>query len=204
MDLADLIFSAFVHPVFFVLILVLSFFLIKSILRGGRRLSVIYDTVDRHIEAMAAQNEKEAWEGLSFDLKNILLDQRRERRGKNYVGQARLKDFMSRIAPLYQREALIVDSLHEVYRVQRPRRMFMVRLRSSRTGFLRLTIWVSYVPFRGDGWSIVEVCAHPANGDINRGETLTGSKMRPSRLRRKIQKKRSGGSSESQALAKAS
>ena len=205
-DLIDFFVAALTHPIFFGFLSLMCFLLLRSILQGGQRLSVLYDAIDRHIETMASQNEQKAWDGLSFDLKNILLDKRRERKGPEYVGIARLKDFMTRLASLYQRESLIVDSLHEVRKVQRPRRMFMVRLRSSRTGFLRLTIWLSYVPFRGDGWSVVEVCAHPPNGDVTRGETLTGSRMRPSRLQQRLKNNKKSRTStplpEVMALAK--
>ena len=132
-DLIDFFVAALTHPIFFGFLSLMCFLLLRSILQGGQRLSVLYDAIDRHIETMASQNEQKAWDGLSFDLKNILLDKRRERKGPEYVGIARLKDFMTRLASLYQRESLIVDSLHEVRKVQRPRRMFMVRLRSSRT-----------------------------------------------------------------------
>ena len=61
--------------------------------------------------------------------------------------------------------------------------MYMIRLRARSTGYVRMTIWISQVPFRQDNWGIDEVCIHPQNGDTNKGETLTGARMRRRRTR---------------------
>ena len=132
-----------------------------------------------------------AWSGLglSFELKVKLTDKKRLKKGgKLFVGIRRVADFSARHNSVYSKGNLVVDSITKIKRVRAPKQMYLVRMRSKVTGTIRLSIWVSYVPMRADGWGITDVCVHPASGHLGKGDTLTGAKVAPPKTTKKEKK----------------
>lgn len=177
------------HPATMIIALIFSMILLRDILKRGSHLFSVQDCVYKHIAAMTKDKGDEAWDELSFDLKTLLTQARREKKGgKDFVGANRVKIFAKQNAKLYKEGRLTIDSVNKVMKVASPKEMYMVRLRSQASGYLRMTVWVSRVPLRADGWSVEEVCVHPEDGNIHLGETLTGNKLKPkaSRLQKAI------------------
>ena len=199
-----MIMEILLHPFTLIVTLIFSILFIKDLVSNGSRLYKIYGLVYHHVNMMAKDNIDDAWQRLSFDLRTTLTQKKRLKKGKNNVGSRRLSSFANTHAKVYQKANLVIESIHSVG-VKGPRKMYMLRLRSQNSGYIRMTIWVSKVPYRVDGWSINEVCIHPSNGDTNRGDTLTGARMRrrPSRIQKKIKDRQSKASSK-KSLAKAS
>jgi len=193
------------NPITLIVALVFSVTVVRDILKRGNHLFSVQDCVYKHIAAMSKDKGDEAWDGLSFDLKTSLTQAKREKRGgKDFVGTRRVGVFAKQNSKLYQNGRLTIDSVNKVMKVAPPKEMYMVRLRSQASGYLRMTVWVSRVPLRADGWAVEEVCVHPEDGNINLGETLTGNKLkaRPSRLQvamKKRAKARAGRSSSASA-----
>lgn len=180
------------HPATMIIALIFGVMLLRDLLKRGSHLFSVQDCVYKHIEAMAKEKGEGAWDGLSFDLRTTLTNARREKKGgKDFVGAKRVLVFAKQNSKLYKDARLTIDSVNKVMKVRPPKVMYMVRLRSQVSGYLRMTVWVSRVPLRADGWSVEEVCVHPEDGNINLGETLTGSKLKPkpSRLQAEIRKR---------------
>lgn len=173
------------HPITLTCVLILSLMWLKDLISGGRVSHSVKRIVLAHIQEMGAQNTEKAWEGLSYDLKVALTDQKRLKKGgKMYVGTRRVADFSARHSAIYNKANLVIESITRIRRVRAPRQMYVVRLRSRVTGTIRLSVWVSYVPNRADAWGIKDVCIHPASGDLGKGESLTGAKISPPQVRR--------------------
>ena len=180
------------NPATMIIALIFGVVLIRDLLRRGSHLFNVQDCVYKHLEAMIKDKGDDAWDGLSFDLKTSLTHARRERKGgKDFVGARRVKMFAKQNAKLYKDGRLTIDSVNKVMKVRPPKEMYMVRLRSQASGYLRMTVWVAKVPLRADGWSIEEVCVHPEDGNVSLGETLTGNKLKakPSRLQSAVKKR---------------
>jgi hypothetical protein len=199
-----MIIEILLHPFTLSVTLIFSIIFLKDLLGNGSKMYKVYGLVYHHINMMAKDNIDDAWKKLSFDVRTILTQKKRLKKGKDNVGTRRLSSFALQHATVYQRANLIIDSIH-VVKVKAPRQMYMIRLRSQNTGYMRMTIWVSKVPYRVDGWSINEICVHPNHGDLNRGDTLTGVRMkrRPSRIQKAIKNKKSK-KMKPKSLAKAS
>jgi len=179
------------HPATMIITLIFGVMLLRDLLKRGSHLFSVQDCVYKHIEAMA-KDKGDAWDGLSFDLRTTLTNARREKKGgKDFVGAKRVAVFAKQNSKLYKDARLTIDSVNKVMKVRPPKEMYMVRLRSQVSGYLRMTVWVSRVPLRADGWSVEEVCVHPEDGNVSLGETLTGSKLKPkpSRLQAEIRKR---------------
>ena len=173
-----MILEILLNPFTLVIALIFSVIIMRDLLRKGSHLFAVQDCVYKHINTMAQEQIDEAWSGLSFDLKTTLTQAGRERRGgKNFVGSNRLRTFAKEHSTLYKEGQLTIDEVKLVGKARPPKEMYMVRLRSGASGTLRATVWVSRVPLRADGWSVEEVCVHPANGNVNQGETITGAKL---------------------------
>ena len=156
---------------------------------------------------MASQNVGAAWDGLSFDLKTTLTQKKRLKKGKGFFGSKRVEKYANYNQPVYQKANLVIESIHRVTQSRTPKIMYMVRLRSKQTGYMRMTIWIARVPHRVDGWSIEEVCIHPPTGDVYKGDTLTGTRLRSrkSRLAKAVKDRaKRRGLSSGKSLAKAS
>ncbi len=175
-----MIFTFIFHPITLTFVLIFALWWVKDLIIGGRINHAIKRAVLAHVKEMGAQNTEKAWEGLSYDLKVTLTDQKRLKKGgKMFVGTRRVADFSARHSAVYSKANLVVESMTRIRRVKAPKQMFVVRLRSKVTGTIRLTVWVSFVPNRTDGWGVKDVCIHPANGDLGKGESLTGAKVSP-------------------------
>lgn len=184
-----MILSILLHPFTLIVSLIVSVVIIRDLLGRGSSLFDVQDRVYSHLELMAKTSAPDAaWESLSYDLKARLNDERRLKKGKDFVGIKRLTYYMKLYAKVYTEGKLTIDSISKVSKVASPKEMYMIRLRSQQSGVLRVTLWLTRVPFRADGWSVAEVCVHPDNGNIYQGETLTGAPMkgRPSRLQKKL------------------
>jgi hypothetical protein len=184
-----MILSILLHPFTLIVALIVSVVIIRDLVGRGSSLFAVQDRAYAHLELMAKPAAADAaWESLSYDLKARLNDERRLKKGKDFVGLRRLTYFMKLYAKLYSDAKLTIDSVSRVGRVAPPKEMYMVRLRSQQSGVLRMTLWLTRVPFRADGWSVAEICVHPESGNVYQGETLTGAPMRgrPSRLKQKL------------------
>ena len=177
------------HPFSLTVTFIFSVIFVRDLVINGRRRSVIYKCVNKHIKVMSKKDFERAWDGLSFDLKTTLTQKKRLKQGPDFFGSKRVEKFAQTYFAVYNQSNLAVESVHRVRRAKAPKVMYMVRLRSKKSGYMRMTMWVSHVPNRLDGWSVDEVCVHPPNGDINKGETLTGARMRnrKTRIKKKVQ-----------------
>ena len=174
------------HPVTLTFVLIFAAWWLQGLITGGRVSHSVKKTVMAHVKEMAAQNTEKAWEGLSYDLKVALTDQKRLKKGgKMFVGTRRVADFSARHSAIYNKANLVIESMTRLRRVKAPKQMYVVRLRSRVTGTIRLTVWVSYVPKRADQWGIKDVCVHPPSGDLGKGESLTGAKISPPKTGKK-------------------
>ena len=168
------------NPIILIVVLLFCLWWIKDLLYSSRRTQAVRKTVAEHIRQMGKQNTENAWAGLSYDLKVKLTDKKRLKKGgKMYVGTRRVADYSMRHGSVYSKGSLVIESIQKVKRIRAPREMYVVRLRSKVTGTVRLTVWVSYVPMRADGWAIADVVVHPPSGDLARGESLTGARLNP-------------------------
>ena len=184
------------HPVVLTAVIIFSLWWLNDLITGGGKNHAIKDAVMNHVKHMGGQDTEKAWEGLSFELKVKLTDKKRLKKGgKMYVGTRRVADFSARYSAVYNKGNLVIDSVQKVRQVRAPKQTFLVRLRSKVTGTIRLTLWISNVPNRADGWGVTDACIHPANGDIYKGETLTGSKVSqpqaPKKEKKEASKRRS-------------
>lgn len=177
------------HPVVLTAVILFSFWWLNDLISGGGKSHAIKKAVMNHVQHMGGQDTEKAWEGLSFELKVKLTDKKRLKKGgKMFVGTRRVADFSARHSAVYNKGNLVIDSVKKVKRVRAPKQTFIVRLRSKVTGTIRLSLWISKVPNRADGWGITDVCIHPASGDLYKGETLTGAKMAPPKVPKKDKK----------------
>ena len=177
-------FDLLFHPFTLTLALITSFLIVKDLIVKGFRLSKVHRCINSHLDSMSRKRIDQAWDSLSFDLRTTLTDQKRIKKGgKAFFGKKRLETYANRFSKLYQEGRLIVESVHKVRHARSPKIMYMIRLRSRATGYIRMTIWISRVPQRQDHWSVDEICVHPQNGDTNKGETLTGARMRRKKSR---------------------
>jgi hypothetical protein len=200
-----IMFDLLLHPFTLTVALIISFLIVKDLIVKGFRLSKVHRCIDAHLEAMSKKRVDQAWDSLSFDLRTTLTNQKRLKKGgKSFFGKKRVEMYAFRFNKLYQEGRLIIESVHKVRSARSPKIMYMIRLRSRATGYIRMTIWISRVPLRQDHWSIDEICVHPQNGDTNKGETLTGARMRrrPTRSAKGKQDQNKGRGRRS--LAKAS
>lgn len=184
-----MILTILLHPFTLIVALIVSVVIIRDLVGRGGSLFDVQDRVYAHLELMSKSgNPEAAWESLSYELKARLNDARRAKKGKDFVGVKRLAYFIKLYSKLYTDGKLGIESMSRVGKVAPPKEMYMVRLRSQQSGLIRMTLWLTRVPFRADGWSVVEVCVHPEDGNIYKGETLTGAPMRgrPSRLQKKL------------------
>jgi hypothetical protein len=166
------------HPVILTIILAFCIWWLRDLIVGGGKTHAIKKSVLNHINDMGQQKTEKAWDGLSFELKVKLTDKKRLKKGgKLYVGARRVADFSARHSSVYNKANLVVDSITRIRRVKGPKQMYVIRMRSKLTGTIRLSVWVSYVPMRADGWGVTDVCVHPANGQLGKGDTLTGAKI---------------------------
>ncbi len=173
-----MIFTILFHPVVLIAVIIFSMLWLRDLVSGGGKNHAVRKAVMDHINYMGSQNTEKAWEGLSFELKVKLTDKKRLKKGgKMFVGTRRVADFSARHSAVYNKGNLVVDSMQKVRRVKAPKQIYLVRMRSKVTGTIRLTLWVSHVPNRADGWGITDACIHPASGDLYKGETITGVKM---------------------------
>lgn len=177
------------HPVFLGTILCVSVVIVRGLIVRGSAAASVYRAVRAHITAMGRINVDAAWAGLSFDLKTRLTEKKRIKKGKQFIGSKRVESYANAFVNLYRDGQLVIDTIHHVHGAAKPKLMYMVRLRSKRSGYMRMTIWVSMVPYRDDGWSIEEVCVHPNDGDLTKGDTLTGVRMKPSKLIQAMRKR---------------
>lgn len=167
-----------INPITLSILLFFSILWIKDLIQGGGTLHAIRKVTRDHIDYMTQQDADRAWEGLSYELKVKLTDPARlKKKGKLFVGARRVADFAAFHSKIYKNGDLSIEMIQRVRRIKSPRQMYVVRLRSKITGTIRLTMWVSYVPGRATSWGVEDVCVHPANGDLAKGETLTGSKV---------------------------
>lgn len=173
-----MIISLLIHPITLSIVLIFCVLRLKDIIMGSRTLHHVRSTVNTHIKSMGKQNTDQSWEGLSYELKVKLTDQRRLKKGgKLFVGSRRVADFAARFSKVYNNGDLVIESIQRIRRIKAPRQMYVVRLRSRVTGTVRMTIWVAYMPQRVDGWGVQDVCIHPPSGDLGKGDTLTGAKV---------------------------
>lgn len=172
-----MIYYLLIHPVTLTVILVLSIVWLKDLITGGKTLHAIRRTVHSHIKSMGKQDTDNSWNGLSYELKVKLTDQKRLKQGKLFVGSRRVADFAARHSKVYNNGDLIIEVVQKIKRIKGPRQMFVVRLRSRVTGTVRMTVWVNYMPTRQDSWGIQDVCIHPPSGDLGKGDTLTGARI---------------------------
>ena len=172
-----MILEILLNPITLIVALVVSVMIVRDLLTRGSHLFAVQDCVYRHVTMMSKDDIDGAWDSLGFDLKSSLTRPQREKKGKGFVGTGRLKTYAKENRDVYHEGRLTIDSVNQVMKVKPPKEMYMVRLRSQSSGYVRMTVWVSRVPLRADGWSVEEVCIHPPNGNVNAGETLTGAKL---------------------------
>jgi hypothetical protein len=181
-----MILEILLHPVVLAFTLIFAFLLFRSLWKQGTHLFDVYDCIYAHIDQMIKQDADAVWSKFSIDLKFKLGDRRRSRKNLNMQGINRLRSFMGLYSNIYVKEHLAIDTVHQV-KIRPPKEMYQVKLRSQKSGYIRLTVWVSRVPFRMDGWSIDDICVHPADGDDTKGETLTGKKIKSPKVVKLIQ-----------------
>ena len=184
-----MILDILLNPFVLVIVLIFAFILFRSLWKKGSYLFDVNDVVYQHIDQMIKQDADAVWSKFSIDLKFKLGDRRKSRKNVNMVGINRLRSFMGLYGNLYQKDHLAIDSVHQV-KIRPPKEMFQVKLRSQKSGYIRLTIWISRVPFRMDGWSIDDICVHPADGDDSKGETLTGKKIKSPKVVKLLQERK--------------
>jgi hypothetical protein len=152
---------------------------LKDLFSKGTRLSSVHRCINQHLAVMSHRHINQAWDGLSFDLRTKLTNQiRLTHGGKAFFGKKRMSHYAIRFAQIYQNGKLRVDSIHLVKQTRSPRTMYMVRLKSRSTHRVRMTIWISQTKSKKRPWGIDEICIHPKSGDTQKGDTLTGTRIK--------------------------